>query len=125
MVFYHTKLVKITEIYYVPLPTQLYLAKEIILCLVDGVCIRVLGDADTCSLLNQLVDSVLAVRPDRHGNGQFPELDGLVEAIQSAMSEVEDSLVVAQDGGLGEEVFGENIVWKDFIRQLSGNSEAS
>ena len=41
------------------------------------------------------------------------------------MSEVEDGLVVAQDGGLGEEVFGENIVGEDFIRQLSGNSKAS
>ena len=40
------------------------------------------------------------------------------------MSKEEDSLVVAEDGGLGEKVSGKDIVGEDFMGQLRGNSVA-
>ena len=40
------------------------------------------------------------------------------------MSKVEDGLVVAEDGGLGEEVPGQDVVGEDFMGKLKGNSVA-
>ena len=78
-------------------PSQIFLAKESIPCLVDDMGVRVLGDTEAGPSLDQLVDRVLSVRPYRHGQHRLPEFDGFVEAIQPAMSKVKDGLVVAED----------------------------
>ena len=40
------------------------------------------------------------------------------------MPKVEDCLVVLEDGGLGEELFGEDIAWEDFILEEPGTTRA-
>ena len=83
----------------------------------------------TCSIMEkphtELDDCLRMLQACCRKRMSVPELDGLVEPVQSAVPKVEDGLVVAEDGGLGEEVSGEDVSREDFVWQLGGNSSAS